>query len=110
MENLLAWCLAVFGFTYIVVFSKITKSIREWADNVSFDWFGELLHCPLCTGFWVGLLGHFLMFSPTGSFLFDMCLGSIVSWTGTLVIYQKQLQYETGGTKPCSNCGGQLNG
>lgn len=50
MYQLLWFCLAAYGLTQIVVFSKIFEPIRP-----RFGWWGDLFHCPMCVGFWVGV-------------------------------------------------------
>jgi len=101
MADLLSWMFSVFGFTYIVVYSKITFRFRDWCYKVA-EWLGQLMSCPLCLGFWVGLIGHFTMISPTQNFLFDACLGAISAWVGTLAIADLQRKFE----KPsCKKCG-----
>jgi len=102
MSDLLAWMLSVFGFTYIVVYSKITFRFRDWCYKVH-EKLGELVHCPLCSGFWVGLAAHFACGSPTHNILFDACLGSIAAWIGTLVIADLQYKFEKGQSK-CKSC------
>ena len=94
MSDLVAWCLSVFGFTYIVVFSKICRPVRDFVENKS-EKLGELFHCPLCLGFWVGLLAHFMCGSPTQNILFDMTLASICSWIGTILIDPLADRYES---------------
>lgn len=101
MADLLAWALSVFGFTYIVVYSKITFRFRDWCYKVS-EKLGQLMSCPLCLGFWVGLIAHFVCGSPTHNFFFDACLGAISAWIGTLAIADMQRNFE----KPsCKKCG-----
>ena len=50
----LVWfCLAAYGITQIIVYGSIFNSVRppkNWLKG-----FGELFHCPMCMGFWVGL-------------------------------------------------------
>lgn len=103
MSDLLAWMLSVFGFTYIVVYSKILFRFRDWCYKI-YEPLGDLVHCPLCLGFWVGLVGHFAMNSPTQNFFFDACLGSIGAWIGTLAIAELQRKFENGSSK-CKSCG-----
>lgn len=103
------WMLACFGFTFIVVYGNIFKQVRSAIQNHS-EFFGELINCPLCFGFWVGLLGFFLMGSPTGSIIFDMCLSSIGSWIGTLILFPLQGLFENylqskKDPTPCKTCG-----
>lgn len=50
--------LAAFGFAFIVGHSKISLAFREWlaARGGLFLWFAQLLECPACLGFWIGLV------------------------------------------------------
>ena len=48
--NLLAFILCAYGMTQILVYGKIFDSIRPTKG-----WWGELLSCAMCTGFWVGV-------------------------------------------------------
>jgi len=54
-----------YGITSIVVQSKLFKPFRE-VMKVRSNFFGSLLHCMMCFGFWVGLfVVPVLGFSPT---------------------------------------------
>lgn len=54
-----------YGITSIVVQSKLFKPFREVMKTKS-KFFGSLLHCMMCFGFWVGLyVVPVLGFSPT---------------------------------------------
>ncbi len=54
-----------YGITSIVVQSKLFKPFREVMKTRS-KFFGSLLHCMMCFGFWVGLyVVPVLGFSPT---------------------------------------------
>ena len=54
-----------YGITSIVVQSKLFKPLRETIKNKSY-FFGSLLNCMMCFGFWVGLfVVPVLSFSPT---------------------------------------------
>tara|TARA_R110002020_G_scaffold35134_5_gene106190 strand:+ start:1708 stop:2016 length:309 start_codon:yes stop_codon:yes gene_type:complete len=48
--ELIWFILAAYGLTFILVFGSIFNPIRPTAGKL-----GELFHCPLCTGFWVGV-------------------------------------------------------
>ena len=50
MLELFWFCLAAYGLTQIVVYSKVFEPIRP-----KFGWWGDLFHCPMCVGFWVGV-------------------------------------------------------
>ena len=40
--------------TQILVYGSIFENQRDWVMAKS-RWFGELIHCPMCTGFWSGV-------------------------------------------------------
>ncbi len=81
--QLVYFSLVCAGLTQILVYGKIFDKIRPTQG-----WFGELLSCTMCTGFWSGVflwsLNHYTElftfdYSPvTGLFL--GCLGSLVSY------------------------------
>ena len=48
--GLLNFILCAYGLTFILVYGSIFNSIRPKNGKL-----GELFHCPLCTGFWVGV-------------------------------------------------------
>ena len=52
--ELLYFVLCSYGITSIIVYSHIVKAPREFISSKS-DWLCELLHCPMCIGFWVGV-------------------------------------------------------
>ena len=50
--ELLYFILTAYGMTQLIVYASILDKVRpskEWLRG-----FGELFHCPMCTGFWVG--------------------------------------------------------
>tara|TARA_R110000823_G_scaffold45077_2_gene116401 strand:+ start:487 stop:804 length:318 start_codon:yes stop_codon:yes gene_type:complete len=52
--ELLYFVLTAYGLTQIIVYGSIFNKIRP-----SRTWlygFGKLFHCPMCMGFWTGLL------------------------------------------------------
>tara|TARA_R110000796_G_scaffold142092_1_gene258546 strand:+ start:1215 stop:1553 length:339 start_codon:yes stop_codon:yes gene_type:complete len=51
--ELLYFILASWGMTQILVYGSIFERQRQWIATKS-EWFGTLIHCPMCTGFWVG--------------------------------------------------------
>ena len=52
--ELIYFILCAYGITTIVVYSHVFKFIREPVSKKS-DWLCELVHCPMCMGFWVGV-------------------------------------------------------
>jgi hypothetical protein len=49
--NLIIFILIAYGLTQILCYGKIFDKVRPKKG-----FFGELLSCSMCTGFWVGLL------------------------------------------------------
>jgi hypothetical protein len=103
LTNFIVWSLATFGAANIVVYSTIFKPIRLALGKMPF--FGKLVNCILCMGFWVGLMWGLLIWSPAEYFIlkqqvpyqifFDMLfngsLGSCISWLIYLSIAQKMV-------------------
>jgi hypothetical protein len=58
--NLLLFVLIGFGITTIITKSTIFEPLRNRLDNgddsLSENFFGLLITCPMCVGFWVGVL------------------------------------------------------
>ena len=59
------FCLISYGLTQILVYGKIFDPIRPKSGKL-----GQLLKCPMCTGFWVGLFLWFVR-DYTQLFTFD---------------------------------------
>lgn len=59
------FCLISYGLTQILVYGKIFDPIRPKSGKL-----GQLLKCPMCTGFWVGLFLWFVK-DYTQLFTFD---------------------------------------
>jgi len=53
--ELLIFILITFGITNILIDSYIFIFLRNFANKYSPKFFGELLSCPMCTGFWIGI-------------------------------------------------------
>ena len=53
------YLLAIWGFTHIVVSSKILENFRNWV-LIKSEFFGYLLDCYQCFSFWVSILLYFL--------------------------------------------------
>ena len=79
--HLFWFILAAFGLTQILVYGSIFNKIRPTEG-----FFGELLHCPMCLGFWVGVFLYGISFY-TELFTFELnwanpiILGSLSSGT-----------------------------
>ena len=82
--DLIYFILAAYGLTQILVCGSLFNKIRpskEWLRG-----FGKLFHCPLCMGFWVGVLlfcinDHTELFTFEYSVFNAFILGSLSSGT-----------------------------
>lgn len=63
--TLVYFILCCYGLTQILVYGSILDSIRPKEGKL-----GELFRCPMCLGFWVGLI-LWALNSYTGLFSFD---------------------------------------
>jgi hypothetical protein len=61
----LLYILIAYGMSNILVFSSIFRRWRDFWDNVSPNFFGILFSCMICWPFWNGVLGSYLIWSPT---------------------------------------------
>ena len=52
--ELLYFVLSAYGLTQILVYASIFNWVRP--PKEAMRGFGELFHCPMCMGFWVGVL------------------------------------------------------
>ena len=65
---MLTFAIACIGMTQIIVYGSIFNSVRPTKG-----WLGKLFSCPMCTGFWTGIILWAL--SPlTELFIFDHSL------------------------------------
>lgn len=53
---MLQFILACYGMTMILMYGKILNRIRPKTG-----FFGSMLECSMCTGFWVGIFNSFLI-------------------------------------------------
>ena len=56
--ELIWFVLASYGLTQILVYGKIFNNYRPSKED--FRGWGELFHCPMCMGFWVGVFLFFI--------------------------------------------------
>ena len=83
------FCLISYGLTQILVYGKIFDPIRPKSGKL-----GQLLKCPMCTGFWVGLFLWFVkdytqLFNFDDSFITAFLLGcasSASSFLGSMLM------------------------
>ncbi len=86
--DLLYFILAAYGMTFIIIHGKIFEDIRPQKDY-SKKW-NTLWHCPLCMGFWVGVVLMLLspykeLFSYDRSFVNGFVLGCLSAGTSYLI-------------------------
>ena len=83
--QLLWFVLTSYGLTQILVYGSIFKWLRNRPN-----WIGRLFACPMCTGFWVGVL-LFCLNGFTELFTFDYNLANLLvcGWlsSGTSYIF-----------------------
>ena len=83
--ELLYFILCAYGLTQILVYGKIFNKIRPTKGNL-----GELLSCPMCTGFWVGVFlfginGLTELFSFEYNLINSFLLGCLSSGTSYIM-------------------------
>ena len=93
--SLIIYTLSCIGMTQILVYGKIFDNIRPTTG-----WWGKLLSCSMCTGFWTGVF--LWAISPaTELFMFDSsivtafvlgCYSSAVSYMGDMIVGDCGLQ------------------
>jgi len=64
------------GITIIVTQSSIFEDARNAFSSIG-DFFDELIHCPMCFGFWVGLILGFVYGKDV---VMTGPISSILSW------------------------------
>jgi uncharacterized membrane protein len=73
--QLLYFILIAYGLTQMLVYGSIFNKIRpskQWLKG-----FGQLFHCPMCMGFWVGML-LFGINENTELFTFEYTLVNLI--------------------------------
>jgi len=79
--ELLWFVLSCYGLTQVLAYGSIFNKIRP-----ANGFFGELFHCPMCLGFWIGVFVYAISFY-TELFTFELnwanplLLGSLSSGT-----------------------------
>ena len=88
--ELLIFVLAAYGLTQILVYSDMPLIKRLRPEKESLRGYGKLFHCPMCMGFWTGVL-LFSINDQTELFTFDynifnaFILGCLSSGTSYLL-------------------------
>ncbi len=57
LDHLFVLTLAVYGLCYMLMYGSIFNRPRNFLMR-KFRWFQRLITCPLCTGFWCGLVTY----------------------------------------------------
>ena len=84
--ELIWFLLAAFGLTQILVYGKIFDNYRP--DKEDFRGWGELFHCPMCMGFWVGLFLFFVNgFTELFTFDYNIVNAMICGWVSSASSY-----------------------
>ena len=91
------FCLISYGLTQILVYGKIFDPIRPKTGKL-----GQLLECPMCTGFWVGLFlwsvkGYTQLINFDNSFVTALLLGfaaSAAAYIGNMVFGDEGIKVE----------------
>ena len=89
------FCLVSYGLTQILVYGKILDPIRPKSGKL-----GQLLECPMCTGFWVGLFLWFVK-DYTQLFTFDnsVVTGLLLGFAGSAAAYIGNMTFGDDGIK-----------
>tara|TARA_R100000995_G_scaffold66643_2_gene35402 strand:+ start:3319 stop:3657 length:339 start_codon:yes stop_codon:yes gene_type:complete len=105
MSELILFLFATAGGTFIVTYSSLFKGVRDFISLDDETWekvetpefkptkkqriqyfFGQLVNCPLCFGFWMGIVMYFFMgieftcLQSTGKLFAYACAGSGASF------------------------------
>lgn len=101
MTYILCWILAHYGLTNILVTSKLFKPIRQRIDAYS-DLLGDLVHCTMCMGWWVGIFMSMngfgmiqsilvmdTLYQQSASVFFDGFFGSATAWLIHVGVYNR---------------------
>jgi len=89
---MITWILIMLGITLTASRASITWDIRKWMLRKS-TFRGELVHCPMCVSFWVGMSLSFFS-SPTGFVMLDGFFAVGVTWIVYSIIWFLALKDE----------------
>ncbi len=87
--DLIYFILISYGITQIIVYGEIFDPLRQFLKNKS-EWFGKLVSCPMCTGFWVGVFlfgvnGLTELFKFEYNYINALLLGGLSSGTSYIL-------------------------
>lgn len=89
MIELLIFICICWGLTNIISKGKIFEPMRDFLELIpGFSFLANLINCPMCLGFWIGLGVSYYIYSPTQHFLAfdsyfyvaDGCVASGIIW------------------------------
>lgn len=84
--ELIWFMLAAFGLTQILVYGTIFDNYRPHRED--FKGWGEVFHCPMCMGFWVGLFLFTINgFTELFSFDYNVINALICGWVSSATSY-----------------------
>jgi hypothetical protein len=100
--ELIYFILIAYGMTYILIYGSVFSSVRPSSGKI-----GELFHCPLCLGFWVGVfLWSINCFTELFTFEYNLvnglllgCLASCTSYFLSMILNDFGIKIEHGYTK-----------
>ena len=97
---IISFALACYGGANGIVYSKLLERPRNWISSKS-GLLEKLLSCPLCVGFWLGILFSLAGFGPFEYYtlaqhgvvmlLADGFVGSASAWILHLLLYDKMV-------------------
>ncbi|MBT4111495.1 hypothetical protein HOE37_06570 [Candidatus Woesearchaeota archaeon] len=116
ISSFILWCLALFGLVNGINNSSLLRPLVNAAlmdTSKVVNKLGELLLCPMCLGFWFGMLFSLLIFNPVVAFaigwkgiILSGFVGSASCWILSALsnaLFRHGLAQRTGG---CGGCGG----
>jgi len=90
---MLTWILVSFGITIAVTTAAIFKPVREKVGIVH-PLLGKIVKCPMCFGFWSGIILNLFWKSITGNIFLDGCLSLATCWLLYCVCLKLTIQDE----------------
>ena len=103
--ELIYFILCAYGLTFILVYGSIFNSVRPTEGKL-----GELFHCPLCTGFWVGVfLWSINCFTELFTFEYNLINALLLGWLSSGTSYFLSMVLDDFGIKISNKTGGEKN-
>lgn len=85
VADVLVIAILSYGLVTIIRIGRPLQSLRETASRRA-AWVSELLHCPLCLGFWVGGLWAWYYDVPGPAWCPCMVIGAAGSYVITVIV------------------------